>query len=100
VTDSGVPEAWPALLSREQLRAYLGGICDDTLRKVCPVAAVDLGANVLRYRKGDVDAWLAGLKARGLKPPAPGDDDGGSPAPANDRQTAALERMRARLGKR
>jgi len=59
IAADGIPEAWPALLSREQLCAYAGGISDTTLRKVCPVPAVDLGANVLKYRRAEVDAWLA-----------------------------------------
>lgn len=67
MTEAGIPEAWPLLLSREQLRAYLGGIGDATLRKVCPIAPVDLGANVLRYYRAEVDAWVAGLSHRGLR---------------------------------
>ena len=97
MTDAGVPEAWPALLSREQLRAYLGGIADATLRKICPVPAIDLGANVLRYRRGDVDAWLQACPAR--LPSAEGRGQDTAP-PANDRPLSAVERARARAGKR
>lgn len=96
MTDAGIPEAWPALLSREQLRAYLGGICDATLRKVCPVPPLDLGANVLRYRKAEVDRWLESCPAR--LPKSVGDEQDAPPA-ANDRPMSAVERARARAGK-
>lgn len=96
MTDAGVPESWPALMSREQLRAYLGGICDATLRKVCPVPPLDLGANVLRYRKGDVDRWLDGRPHR-LPKSLPDEQD--APPVANDRPMSAVERARARAGK-
>lgn len=97
MTDAGVPEAWPALLSREQLRAYLGGICDATLRKVCPVPPIELGANVLRYRKLDVDRWLDGRPARTLRIVETAGQDA---PPANPRPMTAAEKARARVGKR
>ena len=104
IAADGIPEAWPALLSREQLCAYAGGISDGTLRKVCPVPAVDLGANVLKYRRIEVDAWLASLPHRGLRLAQDGEHDGpsgeqGQPA-ANDRPSAAVERARARAAGR
>jgi len=105
--DATVPDAWPALLSREQLRAYLGGICDATLRKVCPVAPLDLGANVVRYRRRDVDAWLDRLPERVLRRLLAGAQDSAQPesaAAANDppdRPLSAVDRARARAaGKR
>lgn len=98
MTDAGIPEAWPGLMNREQLRAYLGGICDATLRKVCPVAPIDLGANVLRYRKADVDRWLDARPQRSLRVVEEPAQD--APPAANDRQMSAVERARARAGKR
>lgn len=98
MTEAGVPEAWPGLMNREQLRAYLGGICDATLRKVCPVAPIDLGANVLRYRKADVDRWLDARPQRALRVVEEPAQD--APPAANDRPNGAVERARARAGKR
>jgi len=98
VTEGGVPEAWPALLSREQLRAYLGGICDATLRKICPVAPIDLGANVLRYRKADVDRWLEARPQRTLRLVA--EPEQHAPPADVPRPTSAVERALARAGKR
>lgn len=98
-----IPEAWPALLSEDQLRAYVGGISKETLVKICPVPPVDLGANLLRYQRDAVDRWVAGLalKTSGLRkePPGPKNDD--TPAPGDDedgqdRIAAALDRVRAR----
>lgn len=56
--------AWPLLLTREQLCAYLGGLSWPTLAKVLPVAPLDLGANVLRYSRPEIDAWAASLPPR------------------------------------
>ncbi|MBJ7412505.1 MAG: hypothetical protein JHD15_19400 [Phenylobacterium sp.] len=96
MSTDGIPETWPALLSRDQLRAYLGGIGDATLRMILPVAPVDLGANVLRYRKSEVDAWVQALGHR-LPKPRDGEQDA-SPAAFTvvDRPTSAIERARAR----
>jgi hypothetical protein len=103
IAEDGIPEAWPALLSREQLCAYAGGISDATLRKVCPVAAVDLGANVLKYRRAEVDAWLASLPHRGLRLVAQSEQDAPieveAPA-ANDRASAAVAKAQARAAAR
>ena len=91
-----IPDAWPALLSRDQLCAYLGGICDATLRKVCPVPAVDLGANVLKYRRGEIDAWLARLGHR-LPVATRNEQDASMPIiAANDRVLTSVERARSR----
>lgn len=99
MTEAGIPEAWPAWLSREQLRAYLGGIGDATLRMICPVAPLDLGSSVLRYRKTEVDAWEATLPHR-LPRPATGEQDAPPISPAaNDRPTSAIEKARARAAR-
>lgn len=98
MSEAGVPDAWPALLSRDQLRAYLGGLCDATLRKICPVAPIELGVNVLRYRRVDVDRWLDARPQRGLRVTEDPAQD--APPAANDRPKSAVERARARAGKR
>ena len=59
-----IPEAWPFLLTREQACAFLGGISEGTFLKVCPVPPIDLGANVVRYRRGELEAWVAALSHR------------------------------------
>lgn len=101
IASGGIPEAWPALLSRDQLCAYLGGASDTTVRKVCPVAPVDMGANVLRYRRAEIDAWLASLPHRGLRGrPAGEQDTPDDPPAANDRPSASVARARARAAGR
>ena len=96
MTEAGIPEAWPAWLSREQLRAYLGGIGDATLRMICPVPPIDMGANVLRYRRAEVDAWEASLPHR-LPRGQHSEQDATLAAPvANERPTTAIERALAR----
>lgn len=91
---SSIPDAWPALLTREQLCAYLGGMADPTVRKICPVAAVDLGANVLRYRRSEIDAWLGTLHHRGLRVAPDGEQD--APTVANDAPAGMTPAERAR----
>lgn len=58
-----IPEAWPLLMSRDQVCAYLG-MSADTLKQVLPVPALALGAKLLRWRRTDIDEWAAGLPAR------------------------------------
>ncbi|RZJ19090.1 MAG: hypothetical protein EON91_02535 [Brevundimonas sp.] len=96
-----IPQAWPLLLSRDQLCAYLGGLSWDTVAKILPVAPVDLGANVLRYPRPAVDAWAASLPPR-LPRALRGEGESSQPAPAADptapesRTSAAAERARLR----
>ena len=90
----GVPDAWPILLTREQLCAYLGGLSDVTLRKVCPVPAVDLGANVLRYHRAQIDAWVDSLGPRGLRVRPESEQD--APPAANDAPAGPTPAERAR----
>ena len=96
-----VPEAWPLLLSRDQLCAYIG-VSAETLVKVCPVAPVDLGANVVRYNRDHVDAWVAGLPPRliSLRKSEEGGQDARPadevPDPGEERTLSAVERVRAR----
>jgi predicted DNA-binding transcriptional regulator AlpA len=58
-----IPEAWPLLMSRQQVCAFLG-MSADTLKQVLPVPALALGAKLLRWRRTDIDEWAAGLPAR------------------------------------
>lgn len=100
-----IPDAWPALLSREQLCAYVG-IGWATLIKICPVRAVDLGANLLRYNRAQIDAWLNSLPARpvrreddALQPAAGGANDEALRIEAlsqPDQATSAVDKVRAR----
>ncbi|MNE23374.1 hypothetical protein D3C80_1166260 [compost metagenome] len=95
-----IPDAWPALMSEDQLLAYFGGMSKETLLKVCPVPPVDLGANLLRYQREAVDVWVASLplRASGLRkePRRVQVDPPVTAEAANDRATSALERARAR----
>lgn len=58
--------AWPALLTKQQLETYLGASWA-TLAKVCPVAPIDIGANLLRFSRAQIDAWVASLPAKARK---------------------------------
>ena len=89
--------AWPLLLSKQQLARYLG-MSGATLLKVCPVAPIDVGANMVRYSRPQIDEWVATLPARDVRgrqtalrrvEPAPDDATG-------DRRSAALSRAAAR----
>ena len=99
-TSPGIPEAWPLLLTREQLRAYLGGMSEPTLAKICPVRPVDLGAQLLRYNRLHIDAWVATLPPRLLQAVASGQDEAAPAAPVLDvpvsRTSDAIERARQR----
>jgi hypothetical protein len=59
----GIPDAWPILLGREQLSAFLA-ISPDTVARICPVAPVDLGVRLLRWRRADIEAWVSGMPLR------------------------------------
>lgn len=102
-TVEDIPEAWPALLSRKKLCAYLGDISTRTLLKVCPVAPLDLGANVILYDRRRVDAWIATLPLRLPRTGADEQDappEAADPLTANDRPASAVERARRRAGER
>ncbi|WP_298330652.1 hypothetical protein [Asticcacaulis sp.] len=59
-----IPDQWPLFLTKEQLCAYLGGMDERTLSKILPVQPLDLGANILRWNRQQVDAWAASLPPR------------------------------------
>ena len=85
-----IPSAWPLLLNKEQLCAYLG-VCQRTLTKICPVSPLDLGANVVRYDRRQIDAWVERLPPRGLVVERDEEPEASAASPAS-----ALERIRAR----
>lgn len=103
-----IPPAWPLLLTREQLCAYLGDLSWETVKKVLTVAPVDLGANVLRYRRPEIDAWVDSRPARGERVlPVEGSTGQGEandaveapPTFGEDRKVASLDRVRLRAQK-
>lgn len=55
-----IPEAWPALLDRPQLCAYVG-LSDQTLARILPVHPVDLGVRDVRWKRIDIDQRIGGL---------------------------------------
>lgn len=96
--------AWPALMCRETFRAYLDDLGDATLKAICPVAPVDLGNSVIRYRRSDVDRWIESLPLRQLRRASDDGQDAPAaqpePAAANDRASAAVARAAARAQRR
>lgn len=68
-----------------------------TIAKVCTVAPVDIGANVIRYNRLEVDEWVSGLPSKTIKRSAPA--AGMRPQTADDdsqRRQTALDKIRAR----
>lgn len=100
-----VPEAWPALLSRAQLCAYIS-MSWDSLSRICPVAPLALGVNLLRWRRADIDGWISGLPSRLPQTRDDGTEGGSPPAPppselaGKDRRSNALERASQRALRR
>lgn len=94
-----IPEAWPALMTREQACAYVG-VSEATFRTICPISPVDLGVHLLRWRRDQLDAWIAALPAR-LRAAQVGAQDAPPPVtdPAEERRLSSVERARARAGK-
>jgi hypothetical protein len=100
-----VPDAWPLLLSRVQAAVYLG-LSESTLVRICPVAPLDLGANVLRYSRPQLDAWIAGIPPRLPHDKPPSQDEvmrlaneahaQAATAAAEERRQAALARAERR----
>jgi hypothetical protein len=99
-----VPDAWPLFLTMDMLIAYLGGdINARTVRKICPVHPLDLGANKVRYHRLQIDAWADTLKPRLPKTQQPVNDDApevdDGPITPEDNRMTALERVQARMAK-
>ena len=94
-----VPASWPQLLSRQQLSAYLT-LSPDAISRICPVAPLELGVRVLRWRRADIDAWLEGLPVRlGSKlwpEQTAADSQIDTDASRQDRRESAVDRVRNR----
>lgn len=86
------------MLSREQLCDYLG-VSWSTLRSVLTVSPVDLGVNVIRYRRDQIDEWVRSRPPRfGKVPQVP--EAAAFEASAPDTRLRALERARERANGR
>jgi hypothetical protein len=101
MTTPGIPESWPLLLTKEQLCAYLGDLSWDTVKKIMPVAPLDLGANVLRYRRPDVDNWIARCPHKTPRLPQGDSVPHGDPPvetaePGEERRVTSLDKVRRR----
>ena len=94
-----VPEAWPLLMSREVACAYLM-LSKDSFRRVCPVPALELGVNLLRWRRHDLDDWTSGLPLRLLRGQTECRAEASSIPPAQlaaeERRISAVERAKQR----
>jgi hypothetical protein len=94
---------WPNMMRIETACAYLDNMDPRTFRKICGVRPVALAANVLRYRRADLDAWSAALPVEGG--PSPVADDSHRPAnqatvPEPPKSAAqGLENVRRRAAK-
>jgi len=89
---------WPAMLSRDQLCDSLG-VSWYTLKGLLTVSPVDLGANVIRYRRDQIDEWVKSRPPRAARgrrtcpePQAPTAE-----TPEQDSRLLALDRARQRL---
>lgn len=91
------PMAWPSLLTKEQLARYLE-MSWSTVIKVCPVAPIDVGANLIRYNRSQIDEWVSTLPARGPNGRLAVIRRAGAPLDARpaDRRLEALSRVSAR----
>lgn len=98
-----IPDAWPGLLDREQLCAYVG-LGDQTLMRILPVRPVDLGIGVVRWSRVQIDQWIAGLPPR-LRAGRNSTQDKSAPAAApadieqemaEQRRSEAIARVKAR----
>lgn len=99
-----IPEAWPAILDRVQLCAYVG-LSDQTLARILPVPPVDFGIRGIRWRRVEIDQWLISLPARlpyGQESSQASDSSAGDGehAAAEQRRNEALERVKARARKK
>jgi predicted DNA-binding transcriptional regulator AlpA len=95
-----IPEAWPALLDRPQLCAYVG-LSDQTLARILPVHPVDLGVRGIRWKRLEIDQWIISLPPRlpyGQDSSQASDSAtaDGEHAAAEQRRNEALERVKAR----
>lgn len=86
------------MLNRRQLCEYLGASWA-TLRNVLPVRATDMGANIVRYNRHQIDQWAASLPPRGANAEAQLSSHA-QPEPEIDTTAAALDRARQRIMRR
>lgn len=107
-TSQGVGQRrWPFMLNRAEVCEYLG-VSWRTLKNILTVRPVDMGANVVRYSRVQLEEWVATLPPRFLASENQngGADEeagarGGETAEAEiaeSRVEAALDRVRARAG--
>lgn len=93
-----MPLAWPLLLSKAQLCAYLC-ISVVTLGRICPVPPLVLGVRLLRWRRTDIDDWVSGIPTRHR----PGEETLLLPSPrqlaGETRRSAAVDRVRQRAAR-
>lgn len=96
-------QVWPPLLmTREQLCDYLQ-MSWSSVSKSCPVAPLDVGVNVVRYSRLQIEDWIASLPPRdkrGGQAPVPAGSASPAPEEPDDPRLAALEMARARSAKR
>lgn len=58
-----IPEAWPLLLDREQLCAFIN-VPSETVERILDVAPLDLGGGILRWNRIQIEEWAQSLKPR------------------------------------
>lgn len=92
---------WGALLSMNELCEYLA-VSPTTLAKICPVHPIDLGVNLVRWRRADIDAWLSTLLPRFTNKRETGPGPAVTPSLqahscANERKSDAIARIKERL---
>ncbi|WP_426038204.1 hypothetical protein [Brevundimonas sp. DC300-4] len=82
---------WPLMLNRSEICEYLGASWR-TLKNVLTVRPVDMGANMIRYNRRQIDAWAASRPPMG-----PGSIDQDTPSADHDAlvDTAAAALIRA-----
>jgi hypothetical protein len=88
------------LLTREQLRTYLGGVSDETLLRICPVAPLELGVRLVRWNRRQIDEWLDALPARQSGGWPSANENSADAASAATNPRTAIERARARAARR
>ena len=95
-----VLNAWPLLLSLEQVCAYLD-LSPVTFRRVCPVPAIALGAAVARWNRNQIDEWVNSLPPKNQA--FAGGNAADQPRPyqpaeavADERRNEALQKIRDR----
>lgn len=96
-TPPASPRRWPLLLNQTELCEYLG-VSWRTLKGILTVSPIDMGANVTRYNRQQIDAWIETRPSKSkLKGQGEGTvDQAEVEARAHEAMTAALDRARAK----